>query len=150
MESEMDKESSKPNRKVVRATREVKNDLIAMYEKIGPVSLKQDVAVERDRKEKEPQKESYLTFLWKVTPLPNNNNPPTLHVPHHLSLTPSALFNTGGKKKCIETDKEPSIEQEEEGEKLHEESGLKQTGRCEKERQIRNLNTILRNTTLKE
>ncbi|XP_076315829.1 uncharacterized protein LOC143228457 [Tachypleus tridentatus] len=63
--------------------------------KIGPVSQKQYVAVQRDRKEKEPQKESHLTFLFKVTPLPNNNNPSTLQVPHHLSLSPSALLSTG-------------------------------------------------------
>ena len=44
----------------------------------SPVNLKQVLVEQRDKREKEPQKNSYLTFLRRGTPLPNNNIPPFL------------------------------------------------------------------------
>jgi hypothetical protein len=56
------------------------------------MSLKQSRVAPRDGKEEEKktQKDSYLMFLWKGTPHPNNNISP-LPLPHHLPLTSLTL-----------------------------------------------------------
>ncbi|XP_076313062.1 electroneutral sodium bicarbonate exchanger 1-like isoform X12 [Tachypleus tridentatus] len=63
-------------------------------------------------------------FLDAVTVLPPGAWDPSIRIE-----PPSHVPSQEGRKKCIETDKEPPIEPEEEEEKLREESGLKRTGR---------------------
>ena len=76
-------ESIKVNRNIVRTTIEVKKEIIHKHENgvcIMDLALQFSLA----------KKDSYLMFLWKGTPLPNNNISP-LALPHQLLLMSTLL-----------------------------------------------------------